>query len=60
MSNPDAEKRDSENSETDVHDDPKVASSRADDEDGGSYVGRTFSDDDFDSGETGAEARSAD
>lgn len=60
MSNPDGEKRDSETGETDVQDDPKVASSRADHEDGGSYVGRTGSDDDFDAGETGAEARSAD
>ena len=60
MSNPDSEQHDSEKSEADVHDDPKVASSRADDEDGGSYVGRTFSDDDFDSGETGAEARAKD
>lgn len=57
MSNPDPEKRDSEAGETDVAEDPKVASSRADDEHGGSYVGRTFSDDDFDGGETGAEAR---
>jgi len=48
----------SEKSESDVEDDPHVAGSRADDEDGGSYVGRTGSDDDFDAGETGAEARS--
>ncbi|MDF2585038.1 MAG: hypothetical protein K0R33_3681, partial [Mycobacterium sp.] len=47
MSNPDPEKRDSEAGETDVAEDPKVASSRADDAEGGSYVGRTFSDDDF-------------
>ena len=57
MSNPDSEQRDSEASESDVENDPKVASSRADDAEGGSYVGRTFSDDDFDGGETGAEAR---
>ncbi|WNG81949.1 hypothetical protein C6A86_028055 [Mycobacterium sp. ITM-2016-00316] len=57
MSKPDSEKHDSETSESDVEDDPKVASSRADDDDGGSYVGRTGSDDDFDAGETGAEAR---
>lgn len=57
MTGPDPEKRESENSESDVDDDPKVASSRADGDDGGSYVGRTFADDDFDSGETGAEAR---
>ena len=43
MSNPDGEKRDSETGETDVQDDPKVASSRADHGDGGSYVGRTGS-----------------
>ncbi|CAM3251005.1 hypothetical protein H7J08_13515 [Mycobacterium frederiksbergense] len=48
---------DSEKSESDVEDDPHVAGSRADDNDGGSYVGRTGSDDDFGSGETGAEAR---
>ncbi|MGK2868974.1 MAG: hypothetical protein ACSLFA_20455 [Mycobacterium sp.] len=47
----------SEKSESDVEADPHVASSRADEEDGGSYVGRTGSDDDFGSGETGAEAR---
>jgi hypothetical protein len=47
----------SEKSESDVDDDPHVASSRADSDDGGSYVGRTGSDDDFGSGETGAEAR---
>jgi hypothetical protein len=47
-----------EKSETDVDEDPNVASSRADEGDGGSYVGRTFSDDDFDSRESGAEARS--
>ncbi|MCV7432980.1 hypothetical protein [Mycolicibacterium bacteremicum] len=58
MTGPDPEKRESEHSESDVDDDPKVAGSRADGEEGGSYVGRTFSDEDFDSGQTGAEARS--
>lgn len=52
MSGPESEKN-----ESDVEDDPHVAASRADGEGGGSYVGRTGSDDDFDSGETGAEAR---
>lgn len=44
----------------DVPDDSHLAGSRADDEEDGSYVGRTFSDDDIDTGETGAEARSND
>lgn len=50
---------DDDKSEEDVHDDDKVASSRAgkDGEDG-SYVGETSSDDAIDAGETGAEARS--
>lgn len=45
----------------DVEADPHVAGSRAgrDGEDG-SYVGRASGEDDFDSGETGAEARSRD
>ncbi|MCV7288671.1 hypothetical protein H7J87_25410 [Mycolicibacterium wolinskyi] len=43
-------------SESDVDDDEKVAESRA----GGRYVGRTTSDDAFDAGETGAEARTED
>ncbi|MGW0160102.1 hypothetical protein ACWDUN_12365 [Mycobacterium sp. NPDC003323] len=60
MTGPDPEKRESEHSESDVQDDPKVAASRADGDEGGSYVGRTFADDDFDSGESGAEARSTD
>ncbi|CAJ1586672.1 hypothetical protein [[Mycobacterium] wendilense] len=47
-------------SETDVEPDPKVAPSRAGKDDDGAYVGRASSDDDFDSGETGAEARSRD
>lgn len=48
-----------DHSEEDVHDDPKVASSRAG-KDGadGSYVGETDPDDTFDAGESGAEARS--
>jgi hypothetical protein len=45
-------------SESDVNDDPNVAASRADQDGGGSYVGEQSSDDDFDAGETGAEARS--
>jgi hypothetical protein len=49
--------RDSERSESDVESDPHVASSRADGDDGGSYVGRTAADDNFDAEETGAEAR---
>jgi hypothetical protein len=44
-------------SETDVADDSHVAASRADEHGGGSYVGEQSSDDDFGSGETGAEAR---
>jgi hypothetical protein len=46
-------------SEEDVQDDDKVASSRAGKHgEDGSYVGRTSSDDAIDAGETGAEARS--
>jgi len=49
-------------SETDVDDDPKVASSRAgkDGDDDGTYVGQTGPDDALDVGESGAEARSQD
>lgn len=51
---------DDDKSESDVGDDDKVASSRAgkegDDEDG-TYVGRTGSDDALDDEQTGAEAR---
>ena len=43
--------------ESDVENDSHVAGSRADQDENGSYVGRTASDDDFDAGETGAEAR---
>lgn len=54
MTNPTDDK-----SEEDVHDDPKVASSRAGkDGDDGTYVGETGPDDAIDAGETGAEARS--
>ncbi|WP_200902682.1 hypothetical protein [Mycobacterium sp. EPa45] len=54
MTNPTNDK-----SEEDVHEDPKVASSReGKDGDDGSYVGETGPDDSFDAGETGAEARS--
>ena len=45
-------------SEEDVHEDPKVASSRAGkDGDDGTYVGETGPDDSFDAGQSGAEAR---
>jgi hypothetical protein len=50
-----------EKSEQDVDEDHKVASSRAGkegDDDDGTYVGQTGSDDALDAGETGAEARS--
>lgn len=50
----------SEKAEEDVAEDPHVAGSRADSDEDGSYVGRTGADDDFDAGETGAEARTAD
>ncbi|MDT5154069.1 MAG: hypothetical protein QOI01_5802 [Mycobacterium sp.] len=43
--------------ESDVADDSHVAASRADGNGGGSHVGEQSSDDDFDAGETGAEAR---
>jgi hypothetical protein len=49
--------RHADKGEADVNDDPHVAGSRADSDENGSYVGRTASDDDFDAGETGAEAR---
>ncbi|MBB2991067.1 hypothetical protein FHR72_002540 [Mycolicibacterium iranicum] len=59
MSNPHSEK-----AESDVEADPKVAGSRAsegdDDPADGPYVGRSSSDDNFDAGESGAEARSND
>ncbi|MCV7279141.1 hypothetical protein H7J88_05710 [Mycolicibacterium flavescens] len=53
---------DDDESEQDVDQDDNVASSRAGKEgdDDGTYVGRTFSDDAIDAGETGAEARSND
>lgn len=54
MNGPESEQK----SESDVEDDPGVAASRASTNEDGSYVGRTSSDDDFDTGETGAEARS--
>ena len=43
--------------ETDAERDPHAAGSRADEDEDGSYVGRKGSDDDFDAGQTGAEAR---
>lgn len=51
---------DSDKSETDVEADPKVASSRAGEDDDGDYVGRASGDEDFDTEESGAEARSDD
>jgi hypothetical protein len=45
-------------SESDIENDPHVADSRAGRRGDGSYVGRTAPEDDFDSGQTGAEARS--
>ena len=59
MSNPESEK-----AESDVEPDSKVAGSRAANDEGeedsasGPYVGRSSSDEDFDAGESGAEARS--
>ena len=55
MTNPNSEK-----TEEDVQADPNVAGSRAARDEDGDYVGRTFADDDFDSGESGAERRSRD
>ena len=61
MSNPGDEK-----AESDTEADSKVAGSRASGDEGeqdsasGPYVGRSGSDDDFDAGESGAEARSDD
>jgi hypothetical protein len=52
--------RRSPDGESDVADDEHVAESRAGREEDGDYVGRTAADDDFDAGETGAEARSQD
>ncbi len=49
----------SEKSEEDIKADPHVAGSRANKHDD-EYVGRASSDDDFDAGESGAEARSTD
>ena len=49
--------RNNDQGESDVESDPHVAGSRADEDEDGSYVGRTAADDDFDAGETGAEAR---
>jgi hypothetical protein len=47
-------------SESDIEDDPYVADSRAGRHGDSSYVGRRASEDDFDAGWTGAEARSQD
>jgi hypothetical protein len=49
--------RNSHEAESDVEADPHVAGSCADEDEDGSYVGRTAADDDFDAGESGAEAR---
>jgi hypothetical protein len=53
-------RNDDDDTEYDVDEDKNVAGSRAgkDNEDDGTYVGRTSSDDSIDTGETGAEARS--
>lgn len=50
----------SQRSESDVESDEHVAGSREGRGSDGNYVGRTAADDDFDAGETGAEARSQD
>jgi hypothetical protein len=52
-------REDDDETEYDVDEDEKVAESRAGkgNEDDGTYVGRTTSDDSLDAGETGAEAR---
>ena len=52
--------RHSRKAESDVEDDPHVAGARDGEHGDGEYVGRTSSDDDFDAGESGAEARSDD
>jgi hypothetical protein len=55
------EPRNDNKSESDVDDDEHVAASRAGKEgedDDGTYVGQTASDDALDTGQTGAEARS--
>nr|WP_090278055.1 hypothetical protein [Mycolicibacterium komanii]CRL73407.1 hypothetical protein CPGR_03227 [Mycolicibacterium komanii] len=55
--------REDDDSEEGVTDDGHVAASRAGkdgDDDDGTYVGQTFSDDAIDAEETGAEARSND
>ncbi len=53
-------RNDDDRSESDVDEDEHVAGSRKGKQghDDGAYVGRTFSDDTFDAGQTGAEARS--
>lgn len=56
-----AGKHRADKAEEDVEADPHVAGSRASrDGEDGSYVGLASGDDDFGSGETGAEARSQD
>ncbi len=54
-----SERKDDDDTETDVDDDDKVAGSRKGKEgrDDGTYVGRTASDDALDVSESGAEAR---
>lgn len=49
-----------EKAESDVESEDHESRSRPGRESDGDYVGRTASDDDFDAGETGAEARSQD
>ena len=50
----------SDKAEDDIEPDRHVAGSRASEDDDGDYVGRASSDEDFDSEESGAEARSDD
>lgn len=50
----------SDKAESDTEPDPHVAGSRASEDEDGDYVGRASGDDDFDAGESGAEARSDD
>jgi hypothetical protein len=49
--------RNSHEAESDVEADPHVAGSRAHEDEDGADVGHAAPDDDFDAGETGAEAR---
>lgn len=57
MSDTDSKQR-KEDRQEDVEPDEKVVASRASRDGDGSYVGRASGEDDFDSGESGAERRS--